>query len=352
MRIFEKIYRSNFLIKLRSWEYWPFGIVHFPVIVYYLWLAIRARALTFFSASNPGILMGGMFGESKYDVLKKIPTQYLPFTILITVPSTPAAVIALIGKHNLSFPLIFKPDIGERGFMVSRINSKDDIIQYIHQMKFNFIIQEFVNLPVELGVFYVQYPSQLKGEVTSVVMKQMLSVTGDGRSTLKSLILRKDRAKLQWKNLEMKYQRELSSVIENGKKYELVSIGNHCLGTTFLNANHLINEPLHQVFRTISKNIEGFNFGRFDLRCASLDDLFAGKIKIMELNGCGAEPAHIYQPDASLLQAIKVLLNHWKTIYKIASEYNKRGVSYISYKDAHTHYKNFRKAVSLNPDKR
>src|SRR5688572_32911425 len=76
------IARSNFFIRLKNWEYWPFGIIQFPVIIYFLWLALKARSLVFFSAANPGIIMGGMFGESKYEVLKKVPAQYIPVTIL------------------------------------------------------------------------------------------------------------------------------------------------------------------------------------------------------------------------------------------------------------------------------
>src|SRR5688500_20330976 len=77
----EKITRSNFLIKLKSWEYWPFGIVQFPAILYWIWLSLRARSFVFFSASNPGITMGGMFGESKYEILKNIPSRLVPRTI-------------------------------------------------------------------------------------------------------------------------------------------------------------------------------------------------------------------------------------------------------------------------------
>src|SRR5690349_15249864 len=131
MTFVERIMRSNFLIKLKSWEYWPFGIVQFPLFIYYAWLVIRSRSLIFFSASNPGIVMGGMFGESKYDVLKKIPEQYIPKTILVTQPADAESILAQIASSGLQFPLIFKPDIGERGFMVKRMNNANDVAKYI-----------------------------------------------------------------------------------------------------------------------------------------------------------------------------------------------------------------------------
>jgi hypothetical protein len=342
-----RIIHSNFFIRLKSWEYWPFGIVQFPVILYFFWLSIRARSPFFFSASNPGIVMGGMFGESKYDVLQKIPRQYIAPAVLIQVPCTKEDILKIIDEHNLKLPIIFKPDLGERGFMVRRITTEQDIDQYLLKMKYNFLVQELIDLPLEFGVFYLRFPHHTKGQVTSVVIKEMLSVVGDGRSTLQELILNKDRAKLQWEALKRNYRHRLHEIVPANKTIELVSIGNHALGTKFLDGGHLINESLSNTFDQISKQIDGFYFGRFDLKCASLEDLFQGRIKILELNGCGAEPSHIYHPGYSLFKAIKVLLDHWQTIFLIARENAKRGIRYVSYKEARSHYKKFKAATQV-----
>jgi len=227
------LFRSNFFIKLTSWEYWPFGIVQFPVILYIIWLSLRARSLLFFSASNPGITMGGMFGESKFEVLDKIPSRYIPVTVRIRANSTLEEVMRVIARQRFAFPLIFKPDLGERGFMVERIKSEKDVEAYLSRIKFDFLIQELVDLPLEFGVFYTRFPNTGSGKVTSVVMKEMLTVTGDGTSSLQQLILRLDRARLQWPILQSKFQGRLEEVPGPGKKVELVSIGNHCLGTSF-----------------------------------------------------------------------------------------------------------------------
>lgn len=343
--LLEKLTRSNFLIKLKSWEYWPFGIVHFPVIVYWLWLSLRTRSLFFFSASNPGITMGGMFGESKFDVLQKIPKQYLPTTILIKIPATAEDILQKMKEAGLTLPVIFKPDLGERGFMVKRIASVQDIELYIKTTKAHFLIQELVDLPLEFGVFYARLPSERRGRVTSIVMKEMLTVTGNGCSSFEELILAKDRAKLQWKTLKETHQSRLADIIPMGVVVELVSIGNHCLGTKFLDGSHLINDKLSTTFDTVSQQIDGFYFGRFDLRCETLNDLYEGRIKIMELNGCGAEPAHIYHPGFSLVKAVGVLLRHWRTIFLIARENHKRGVSYSTFKNGMYYFRLFRSAV-------
>jgi len=341
----EKFTRSNFFIKLKSWEYWPFGILQLPAFIYFVWLSLRARSLVFFSASNPGIAMGGMFGESKYEVLQKIPKEYIPNTVLISFPTSTDEVFRALQQHGFQLPVIFKPDLGERGFKVNKIESRADVDAYLSTMKFNFIIQELVNLPVELGVFYARFPKDEIGSVTSIVMKEMLTVIGDGKSSLQQLILRKDRAKLQWATLQEIYRDRLTEIPGVGEKFELVSIGNHCLGTKFLDGSHLINKELSETFDRISKQIDGFYYGRFDLRCANLTDLYKGNIKIMELNGCGAEPAHIYQPGYSLRKAFAVHFTHWKSIFIIARENAKRGVKYTPFKEAMIYYRRFKSAT-------
>lgn len=289
--------------------------------------------------------MGGMFGESKYNILKKIPAHLIPKTILIKVPVTSDEVFQRLKDSGFTFPLIFKPELGERGFMVKRIQQQKDIHSYLLETRTNFLVQELVDLPLEFGVFYTRFPNSEKGQVTSVVMKEMLAITGDGKSTIEELIFSYDRAKLQWEQLKKSYQHQLRDILPAGTSMELVSIGNHALGTKFLDGSHLINEQLSNTFDHISKQIEGFYFGRFDLRCASIGDLYNGKIKILELNGCGAEPAHIYHPGYSLLKAVNVLFVHWRNIFVIARQNQAQGVKFISFTEGRKLYKKF-KAVT------
>ena len=340
--MWKKFSRSNFWIKFKSWEYWPFGIVQFPLFFYWLWLSLKARSIFFFSASNPEILMGGMLGESKFDVLKLVPDEIKPRSILVQLPSSVSDILTTLNKHQLDFPVVFKPDLGERGWMVKIIRSSADVEQYLSEIRIDFIIQELVDFPLEFGVFYVRYPNDSNGRVNSITMKDFLHVVGDGSSTLEELILKKDRAKLQWETLKISHRDQLKNIPAEGVKVELVPIGNHCLGTTFLNGNHLITDRLNASFDRISKQIKGFYFGRFDIRCASFEDLENGRIKVMELNGCGAEPAHIYQPGFSLAEAFKVLFTHWRNLYVISTQNHSRGVPYLSFREGSAIYKRFK----------
>jgi hypothetical protein len=342
MRVFNRVLRSNFFIKLRHWEYWPFGILQGPVMMYWLWLAIRARSLFWFTASNPSITSGGMLGESKSKVLDLVPAHVKPKYTLISHPATTQRVLSQLNSAGLDFPLIFKPDVGERGWMVRRINTISDVDQYLSEIRIDFIAQDLVALPYEFGVFYIRHPERQAGIVNSITMKEFLSVTGDGKRTLRDLILENDRAKLQWAVLEKKYRTELDHVLPQGTHRELISIGNHCLGTMFINANHLINDQLNSSFDAISKQIDGFYFGRFDLRCTSLEDLQNGRVMILELNGCGAEPAHIYHPGFSFWTAMGVLFRHFQDMYQVSVANHKRGIPYVSFKEGMAIYRKFK----------
>ena len=347
MKFLSTIFPRHFRIKLTHWEYWPFGIIQAPLFMYWIWYALKERSLLYFSACNPSILTGGMMGESKYEVLNLVPDEVKPKTILIKLPASIQFVLEVMKKNGFTFPVIFKPDLGERGWMVRRIHNEEEVVQYLSEIKIDFLVQDLVDLPLEFGVYYVRYPSEETGFVNSITGKEFLFIEGDGKKSIQQLILEKDRALLQWETLKEIYKDKLEEVLKAGNRLELVSIGNHCLGTTFLNGNHLITEKLSASFDQISKQINDFYFGRYDLRCASLQDLENGNMKIVELNGCGAEPAHIYHPGSSLWTAIGVLITHWKNMYRISIENHKRGVPYLSLKEGRKIYKKF-KALKSN----
>ena len=174
-------------------------------------------------------------------------------------------------------------------------------------------MQDYVSAPLEFSVFYHRNPDSLKGTVTSVTSKKLLTVVGDGFSTIRELMFKNSRSFLQYNRLQNDKSLNPDYVLEKGQERVLVPYGNHVLGAMFLNYNHIIDEEMLNSFDKISKQIKGFNYGRFDLRCSSIDDLKKGiNISILELNGAGAEPAHIYDPGFSFYEAQKVLATHYR----------------------------------------
>ncbi|WP_077919080.1 hypothetical protein [Spirosoma sp. 209] len=322
---------TPFFIRLRSWEYWPFAVVYFPVFIYHIWLSIRARSLFFFSAANPSIETGGLLGESKVGILDRISAEFKPKTLFVPASTQLDTVFAQMADQGLTYPLIAKPNVGERGWRVETIGDWESLVNYSQSSPGDFLIQEYVDEPLELGVFYYRFPGQLQGVISSIVQKEFLTIRGNGRDCIEALIRQNERAILQLPALTARYGNRFHEIPAPGELMTLVSIGNHSKGTKFLDANHLITPELTRVFDRISQPIEGFYYGRYDLRCRTVADLYAGRhIRILELNGAGAEPAHIYQPGFSLWEAYRVLFHHWRVLYDISRENHQRGVAYMT----------------------
>lgn len=332
--LYDKLSTSVVWAKIFHWEFWPFSVFYFPVMFYWVWLSLKARSFFFFTTSNPTIEFGGMLGESKDKIFKLIPGQYIPKTYKLSSSINGESFLERLKLEKLDYPFILKPDIGERGWMVELIKTEKDLTDYLELIQVDFLVQEYVPYEVELGVFYYRYPNCDHGTVSSVVMKDMLSVVGDGLRNIESLMHDDARAKMHIEDFRIKKPQLLTQIPAHSEKIEINSIGNHSRGTTFLNGNHLINERLIKVFDKVSSQIDGFYFGRFDLRCRSVEDLYQGEhFKILELNGAGAEPGHIYHPGFSLIQAYKDIIHHLKVLADISMLNKRNGIPYYSFRE-------------------
>lgn len=321
---------KKLLIRLQNWEYWPFSVLYFPVFFYYGWLALKQRSLFFFTASNPSIEFGGMMGEKKSEIFKLIPEEYLPTTFLVNTGDLSNAISA---SEKLGFPLIAKPNVGERGTWVQKLVDLESLQNYVQECPVDFLLQEMVVYPLELGVFYVRRPDETVGRITSIVKKEFLKVVGDGKSTIMELLQRNPRA-LMTANLESHFLfQHGTSVPDLGEEVVIEPIGNHCRGTLFLNDTPKVNADLIAAIDKLARKIPDFYFGRFDLRCASYESLKELKeFKILELNGAGSEPAHIYQPGFSLFRAYQAIFWHLSILADISRLNKHRGVPYWSFK--------------------
>ena len=316
------------LIKLTHFEYWTWWMFYVPLLPYWLFQAIRTRSLTFFTNADPCIDYGGFFGESKMEILRQIPKEYLPKTIFIEKQSDLKTIVDRLIQEDLVYPIICKPDVGERGTQVEKLYSNYDLVQYLSNVQADFIIQEFINYDIELGVLYYRYPNASIGKVTSVTRKEFLAVLGDGKSNVVQLMQQSTRARFQIKSMRKRLgDMGMNEIIKSGEKRILEPIGNHCRGTKFLDNNFLLNSQLDEVFDKIALTIDGFHYGRFDMKVKSIEDLYRGKnIRIMELNGVSSEPGHIYDPKNTLWSAYRDLAHHWKIIADISIQQQRRGI--------------------------
>ena len=203
--------------------------------------------------------------------------------------------------------------------MVKKIENKDDLQSYAMNSKVDFLIQEFVPYQNEVGIFYYRYPNEEKGYISGIVKKEFLAVVGDGVSTVDQLLLKNKRAVLQLPVLRRSEKDKMNIVLKNGEELILVPYGNHVRGAKFLDDSRLIDEDLTNTIDSICKKVNGFYFGRLDIRFNSWEELKQGKnFSIIELNGSGSEPTHIYDPKHSVFWAWKEITKHWKILYRIS----------------------------------
>ncbi|MEL6636259.1 MAG: hypothetical protein AAFR05_05895, partial [Bacteroidota bacterium] len=286
IRLWHRIRQSTFFVKWTQWEYYPVYIANIPTVLFWLYFALRARALFYFSTVNPVIETGGVMGESKINILRRLPARAIPRTVLVG-PADRAwsRLRARLAAAGIDYPLVAKPDVGERGFLVEKIDDPVALQQYLARVSVDFIVQDFVDYPLEISVLYYRMPGAENGKITSVCIKKTLRVRGDGRSTIEDLMRAYPRARFQLARFRQQRADLLRRVPAAGEEVELEPIGNHSRGTTFLNGNAHIDAALHRVFDDLSREMAGIHYGRFDLKCASIEALREGRdFRVLEFN--------------------------------------------------------------------
>ena len=334
MNWLQRILHRPFFIRLMHWEYWSFHVVYLWIYPVWIFLCIRSRSLFFFSASNPSIKSGGFLMESKKEIYDILPTAFHPKTILVD-PSEPQEQIAQrVRAAGFKYPLIAKPDIGGKGRGVKKIHSETDLLQYLKRFPFDMLVQELIPYEEEIGVFYYRYPNEKKGRISGIVGKSFLTVKGDGKSTIEELLKKEKRYILQIPALVELLGDQMQTVLHDGEERLLVPYGNHARGALFVDNTEWVDNQLEESIDAICQQIPEFYFGRLDIRYRSLDLLKEGKdFSLIEVNGAGSEPTHMYDPRNSLFKAWKEIIKHWVILWRVSRENHRRGIPYMSYKD-------------------
>lgn len=305
--------------------------VYFPLFPVWMYLAIKARSLFFFSAANPGIRNGGLAMESKQEIYKLMPAGTYPKTVFVEEHVSSEEIIKLIENAGISYPLIAKPDIGMKALGVEKLHSPDEIQGYIKRFPGDKLFQEFIDFPLEIGIFYYRYPDQKQGKISGMVFKDFLTVIGTGKLTLEALIKLNPRSHLQLGALKKKFGARMFEILPEGETVVLMPFGSHTRGAKFLDISSQVSTKLEFVIDSIAGKTRGFYFGRLDIRYVSFDLLEEGKdFSIIEINGSGSEPTHMYDPRHSFFYAWKEIIRHWNILCKISIANHKRGVPYLS----------------------
>ena len=314
--------------RVRSWEFWPSWAVYAPMVPVFAWLGFR-YGLTTPALSNPGIPLGGLIGESKWDTLSVLPPEWIVPSAIIPVGDAEGRLKQLdatIACQGWTYPIVLKPDQGFRGTGVRVIASRREAGEYLAGCRGAVIAQAFHPGPHEVGVFYTRSPGENSGRIFSITGKRFPSVVGDGRSSVAELVWEHPRFRIQAAAHLDRLGPRASRIPAAGETVSLEAIGNHCRGTMFVDAAGLITQDLTAAIDAISRATPGFFFGRFDIRYADEAELRAGRgFKIVELNGLSSESTNIYDPSTGFWQAQRVLRAQWRLAFEIGWANRLRG---------------------------
>jgi len=334
---------------LSFFEFWPMWAFYPPVALYAAWLMLRHRGILLPTVANPSFPAGGFVGESKAHILelalRHAPDAVAAFVAIdrptlaeralqgSTVDDETHDALARLQRAGLALPVVAKPDLGCRGVGVKLIRAPEQLRAYLAAFPrgARLILQRFVDFEGEAGVFYVREPGQPRGRIVSITLKYFPHVIGDGRRSLRELILADPRAgRLQHLYLHRHAER-LEAVPRAGEAVRLAFAGSHSRGAIFRDGSHLVTPAMQARFDAIARSLPEFWFGRFDVRFADFEQLRAGgDFTIVEVNGAGAESTHIWDRRTRLVTAWRDLMRQYRWLFEIGAANRARGFRPLS----------------------
>ena len=308
--------------KLTHWQYWSPFILYIPVGLYIVFLGLKYRCLTLFTAANPSIPDGGIIGESKSAILDLFKDQssiakYCKIDSSSTYGDKLSQVNEFMEKHGLTYPIVGKPDVGQRGKGVAILIDRYQLQDYLSGSNTDLLIQEYIE-GKEVGIFYYRIPTEINGHIFSITKKKLPNVIGDGERTLQELILADDQMVTMAKIYLASNSDRLYEIPEEGEEITLVEIGTHARGAIFYEGTELLSDALENSMNEITASVDGFYFGRCDIKVPTYADVQKGNgLKIVEVNGVTSESINIYDEKYSFFEGQKILMEQWRIAFQI-----------------------------------
>lgn len=310
--------------------------MYIPVFLQWILLSLRYRSLSLPLIANPAVPLSGMVGMAKSDVFDAAGDYarqwILPWSVFVVSDAELAqqcrAARQLLAESGLCFPVVAKPEIGCRGVGVKLLQDEAELEAYIGGFPAGGSIQfqKLSRWTAEAGVFYVRHPDEPCGRVTSLALKYIPYVVGDGRKTLAELVAEDPRAGELSHLYQQRHADNWDVVIPEEEPYRLVFAASHSRGAVFRDGQELISDKLVQSLDKIFDDIPGFNYGRLDVKFKDVSDLMEGmNYAIIEINGASSESINIWDRNAGFWLAIKTLLQQYSTLFKLGHANRKRG---------------------------
>lgn len=325
-----RLRRAAVWARRMRWEFLPTWLAYAPVFPWIAALALRHRSVTVAGLSNPGIESGGFLQESKHDIMRRVPPGLALPTALVPPGPAEQRLRALrdgMTKAGLRFPVILKPNAGERGKNVRLVRDEAAAARVLGACPPAMVAQRYHPGPVELGVFYCRMPTEPHGRIFSICEKVFPHVVGDGRMSLEEIILRHSRYRMQ---ADVFFERlgpdGVARVPAAGEVVRLAVAGNHCQGTMFVDGGRFNTPALLARMDDLSHAFDGFYFGRVDVRAESEEAMAAGQgLGVVEVNGVTSESTNIYDPSMGILRRYRTLWGQWSWAYRIGAANRRLG---------------------------
>jgi hypothetical protein len=314
--------------RLFRFEFWPFWLFYIPTYFNWAVLAIKARYTTYFTATNPLMNNSGAVNVSKLEYLSKLPAKWVPKTKLINSSIPVNDLKNAFDALATDFPVILKPDKGERGKEVFLIQDFDQLVEKVKNSHYStLLLQIYCSYPNEAGILFYRYPNQKQGAISSVTTKEFFVLKGDGQSSWEELLRKNMRVKHRLEDLLKRATINWQDIPSKGTHQLIEPIGSHNLGTKFTNGIKLNSTILERRINQWADQLPGFYYGRFDVKYKDWNSLLKGEdFSLMEINGVNAEPTHIYHSGYGILKAYRDIFSHMKIIYEISEQNHSLGI--------------------------
>ena len=310
----------------------PKWLICVPLVVQWLWLALRYGGATVPSCANPFITSGGLVGETKLEYFRGMGAIAQAATARhCAVPpalrGSMAAVRARMAQAGIGFPVIAKPDLGMCGFGVRLVADQAGLAEYFGAFPRGqqIVLQEYLPQEGEAGIFYARPPGAARGSVIGLALRYFPRVVGDGHSTLGQLMEADPRAQ-RVRRPDHDFALALDSIPPLGQVVRLATIGSTRVGGLYRDGSPFVTPALTAAVDAIACDMPDFHFGRFDVRFRNLDELAAGQgLRIMEINGAGSEAIQAWDPDIGLLRAFRIIFAKQRMLFEIGAANRRKG---------------------------
>ena len=310
--------QTDGFFKIKRYEFWSPRIFNIP---FYTYVGLKCLAAGLHPKDLPKAdyaLDNGDLRASKFKIQKLIGLDKYPPTLFLSHPSPIPAkkrqVMEFADEHD--FPIIGKPDIGECGKAVKFIRHERDLDRFLAVIESNYLIQSYIDLPYEYGVFYVRWRN--RSRIIGINGKHFPHVIGNGQDCIQAIIEKMPNYSHHWQNfmgdVDLKY------VPAKGEYIRLSHIGSHTMGCVFTDETDLVTGKLENRIFSLLDGVSGINFSRLDVRAKDRQSFQSGDFKLIEINGISSLPTQMFEPSYSVWDAYRIFFDTGDWLVRIAKE--------------------------------